>query len=247
MAELSPSQLQPTVWWMRTDHLDDACQQRLRAILDQTEQVRAGRFVSAQDQREFVACHALLRIMLARIAGRSPHEWIFSVGPHGKPSVAAEHDLPDLQFNITHTRGLVAAGVAWAHSIGIDAQICESYSDQLRLAKRFFTAAEADTVGAAVESDRPRIFTHLWTLKEAYLKATGMGLSAPLDSIAFDLAPLRAQFQRESSDIPAAWQFATSVVTESHVLSVALHVPDQQERRVTLSEVSGVELQAAIT
>lgn len=246
MAKLSLSQVQPTVWWLRTDYLDDACQERFRVILDQTEQVRAGRFVSAQDRREFVACHALLRIMLSRIASRPPYEWKFSQGLHGKPSVAADHGLPDLQFNIAHTRGLVAAAVAWRRPIGVDVEIFQSCSDQLDLARRFFAAAEAELVGRASKLDRPRVFTQLWTLKEAYIKATGIGLSLPLDSFAFDLEPLRVQFRGEGADIPASWQFATSVITGCHVLSVALHVPDQQAQRVTLSEVSGAELQAAI-
>jgi 4'-phosphopantetheinyl transferase len=231
---------------MRTDDLDEACQQRMRAILDPTEQVRATRFISAQDRREFVACHALLRIMLSRIAGRLASEWRFSLGLNGKPSVAADHGLPDLQFNIAHTRGLVATGIAWRHLIGVDAQIVQSCSDQLDLALRFFAPAEAELVASASEVDRPRVFTHLWTLKEAYIKATGVGLSAPLDSFAFALDPLRVQFGDEGADIPAAWQFATPVITERHVLSVALHDPDQQAQRVASSEVNGMELQAAI-
>jgi 4'-phosphopantetheinyl transferase len=246
LTKLGLCQFQPAVWWLSTDGFDDACLERLRAILDQTEQVRARRFVSEQDRREFVVCHALLRIMLSRIACRPPYEWTFSLGPNGKPSVAVEHGLPDLQFNITHTRGVVAAGVAWHHPIGVDVQIFESCSDQLDLAKRFFAGAEAELIGMASEFDRPRVFAQLWTLKEAYIKATGVGLSAPLDSFAFALDPPRVQFRPESSDIPATWQFASSVITDLHVLSVALHVPDQQSRRVMFSEVGGAELLAAI-
>ncbi|MDE2472119.1 MAG: 4'-phosphopantetheinyl transferase superfamily protein [Bradyrhizobium sp.] len=246
MAKWMLPELQPTVWWMRTDRLDDACQHRLGAILDQTEHVRAGRFVSAQDRREFVACHALLRVTLFRIAGRSPHEWMFSLGPHGKPSIAADHELPDLQFNIAHTRGLVAVALAWRHPIGVDVQIVESFCDQADLASRFFAPAEAELVGSASKLHRPRVFTQLWTLKEAYIKAIGAGLSAPLDSFAFNLEPLRVQFREESEDLPADWQFSTSAITERHVLSVAVHLRKEQAQRVTLSEVSGVEMQTAI-
>lgn len=246
MAQVRPCQFQPIVWWLRTDHLDNACQDGLRAILDEAERARAGRFVSALDRRDFVACHALLRVMLSRIACRPPEEWTFSLGPHGKPSLAVAHGLPDLQFNITHTRGLVATAAAWRDAIGVDVQIFGSCSDELDLAKRFFAAAEADLVAKASEFHRPRVFAQLWTLKEAYIKATGLGLSAPLDGFAFGLEPLRVQFERECADDSAAWQFATSVVTEQHLLSVALQVPDRQSRGVTLNEVSGAELQAAI-
>jgi 4'-phosphopantetheinyl transferase len=100
-------------------------------------------------------------------------------------------------------------------------------------------------VRRASESDRPRVFAQIWTLKEAYIKATGVGLSAPLDSFAFNLDPLRVEFRRGSSQIPAAWQFASSMITEHHVLSVSLHAPDQQPHPVMVREVSGAELQAA--
>jgi 4'-phosphopantetheinyl transferase len=246
LTKLGLCQFQPTAWWLRTDSFDDTLHERLLAILDQTEQVRARRFASEQDRREFVACHALLRLMLSRIICRPPYEWTFSLGPYGKPSVAVEHGLSDLQFNITHTRGLVAVAVAWHHPIGVDVQIFESCSDQLDLAKQFFAGAEAELVGVASEFDRPRVFAQLWTLKEAYIKAIGVGLSAPLDSFAFALDPPRVQFRSESADIPATWQFASSVITDRHVLSVALHVPDQKSRRVRLSEVSAAELRAAM-
>jgi 4'-phosphopantetheinyl transferase len=214
-------------------------------MLDPQERARARRFISAQDRREFVVCHALLRLMLSQIADRPPEGWRFSLGTHGKPSLVAEHGLPDLQFNVTHTRGAVAVGVAWRNPVGVDVQIFGSCSDQLDLATRFFADTEAELVRRASESDRPRVFAQIWTLKEAYIKATGVGLSAPLDSFAFNLDPLRVEFRRGSSQIPAAWQFASSMITEHHVLSVALHAPDQQPHPVMVREVSGAELQAA--
>jgi 4'-phosphopantetheinyl transferase len=239
-------QFQPTVWWLRTDHHDNACQEGLRTILDEGEWARARRFVSALDRREFVACHALLRTMLSRITRRPPHEWTFSRAPNGKPSIAAEHGLSDLQFNITHTRGLVAAAVSWRHPVGVDVQIFGSGCDELDLAKRFFAASEADLVARASKLYRPCVFAQLWTLKEAYLKATGFGLSTPLDGFAFGLGPIRVQFGRGCADNPAVWQFTSSAITRHHVLSLALRVPDQQPRSVMLREVSAADLQAAI-
>jgi 4'-phosphopantetheinyl transferase len=245
VSESTASDWGPTVWWLRTDRIDDACHERWRALLDPQEQARARRFISAQDRREFVVCHAMLRLMLSQIADRPPPEWRFSLGTHGKPSLAAKHSLPDLQFNITHTRGVVAVGVAWGNPVGVDAQIFGSCSDQLDLATRFFADTEAELVCRASESDRPRIFAQIWTLKEAYIKATGVGLSAPLDSFAFNLDPLRVEFRRASSHIPAAWQFASSLITEQHVLSIAIHAPDQPPHPVMIREVSGAELEAA--
>lgn len=184
--------------------------------------------------------------MLSRVSSRPLHEWAFSLGLNGKPSIAAEHGLPDLQFNITHTRGMVAAAVAWGHPIGVDVEIFDSCSAELDLARRFFAAPEADLVARASGLHRRRVFAQLWTLKEAYIKATGLGLSTSLDSFVFSLEPIRVQFGLKRTDSPAAWQFASSVLADQHALSVALYAPDQQRRRLTLSEVTGAELHAAI-
>ena len=76
----------------------------------------------------------------------------------------------------------------------------------------------------APPSERTRCFFRLWTLKEAYIKAIGKGLSAPLSSFAFTFEPIRIAFLPGSEN--ANWRFAIIPASNRHVLSIATDRPD---------------------
>jgi 4'-phosphopantetheinyl transferase len=230
------------VWWIRTDHIDECHYTRWYAMLDAREQDRARRFCFERDRFEFVACHALLRLKLSEFAGGPPHEWRFTLGPFGKPHVAPEHGRPELQFNISHARGLVAVAVTWQDMIGIDVEVIDTSADQQDLANRYFAPTEAELLFKTAPWQRPYTFARLWTLKEAYLKATGQGLNIPLDSFAFNLDPLRVVFGPDLHNSPDMWRFASSLIPFRHVLSVALHSSRDQPFQVTLQETSPQDL-----
>ncbi len=213
--EYLPGRFMVDVWWIRTDHIDERHYTRWYAMLDAREQDRACRFCFERDRLEFVACHALLRQKLSEFAGGPPHEWRFTLGPFGKPHVAPEHGRPELQFNI---------------------------SDQQDLANRYFAPTEAELLFKTAPWQRPYTFARLWTLKEAYLKATGQGLNIPLDSFAFKLDPLRVVFGPDLHNSPDMWRFASSLITFRHVLSVALRSSRDQPFQVTLQETSPQDL-----
>ena len=215
---IAPAVELSVVFWLLTDSVATAAWNRWCALLDRSERERSARLFFQQDRLDFVASHALLRVMLSRFADQPPHHWTFSIDARGKPKIAAQHNCPDLHFNISHSRGLVAAAVA-SHEIGIDVErICTSgYDDSL--AKRYFAATEIELLQGMPETERAVGFTRLWTLKEAYLKAMGIGLEQPLNSFAFELEPPRL---RGADGDPRGWSFATLLPTDQHVLSVAI-------------------------
>jgi 4'-phosphopantetheinyl transferase len=219
------------VWWMATDQVEPHDLVRWLELLDEEERARAGRFWFDSDRSEFIAAHALLRTMLARHGGRPPWAWRLTIGDHGKPAIAPGDD-PRLEFNIAHTRGMVAAAVGFYGRIGVDAERVDSAKFDLAVAETVFTATELDLLRRKSEMQSPAWFFRLWTLKEAYIKAIGIGLSAPLQSFAFAFDPICIAFEAGISDSPDNWQFALLATTREHVVAVAADRPAGTSRRI---------------
>ena len=198
------------IWWMSTEnvHPDDCS--RWLGILDADERERADRFRFDHDRTDFIAAHALLRRMLEIHLRRPAQQWRFVTGEFGKPRIARQFQLPDIDFNLAHTRGLVAAALVARGKIGIDAEKIDAAKADFQVAQNYFASPEIDILRAAPASERAVCFFRFWTLKEAYLKAIGTGLGTPLDSFAFTLAPIGIEFLRGPDDNPRCWQFENS-------------------------------------
>lgn len=193
-------------------------------MLDDEERARAARFVHEQDRHQFIAAHALLRILLQELAGGPAGAWRFTVGSHGKPALHPDHRLGRLAFNISHTRGAVACAMTLDHDIGVDIEDLERPGRLLEIAHAYFAPDELIILRNAPPTEQRAVFLRLWTLKEAYIKAHGDGLSLPLDRFAFVLSPPAIAFAPGIPDDPAVWQFCTLTPTASHILSVAVRL-----------------------
>ena len=191
-------------------------------MLDDEERARAARFVHERDRHQFIAAHALLRILLQELAGGPAGAWRFIAGSHGKPSLHPDPRLGRLAFNISHTRGAVACAMTLDHDIGVDIEDLERPGRLLEIAHAYFAPDELIVLHSAPPAEQHAVFLRLWTLKEAYIKAHGDGLSLPLDRFAFALSPPAIAFAPGFPDDPAVWQFCTFTPTASHILSVAV-------------------------
>jgi 4'-phosphopantetheinyl transferase len=209
------------VWWMATDAIGPADLHRWLGILDQEERDRAARFYFDIDRREFIAAHALLRTMLAFYLNRPALQWQFVSDAEGKPRIDPRDGACECPFSISHTRGLVAAALAADGAVGIDAEHIDPRKADFAMAEAYFASAEVQLLRATPASEQNLCFFRLWTLKEAYVKATGTGLSTPLKSFAFAFEPIRIQFEPGGAERVAEWQFAILPTTDRHVLSVA--------------------------
>jgi 4'-phosphopantetheinyl transferase len=211
--------------WLATDDLPDAVWHRWHALLDAEERARAERFVHAADRLQFIAAHALLRLLLTACAGypmeHPPGAWRFATGPFGRPALHPDHALPDLDFNISHTSGAIACALSRAGEIGVDIEDCARAVSHIELARAYFAPAETAELEARAGAARARRFTELWTLKEATIKAIGLGLSMPLDAVSFTGVPPQASFA-DASEEARLWQFHCQAAGERHVLAVAL-------------------------
>lgn len=158
----------------------------LWASLSAAEQARATGFALAAARRRFIVTRALLRRALSRYAELAPERWVFVPGPHGKPGLVGEQAALGLCFNVSHTPGLALCAVARS-DVGVDVQ--DITRPPPGVGERYLSALERQALAAAPESERVDRFFERWTLKEAYVKARGLGFTLPLAQIGFELAP----------------------------------------------------------
>jgi 4'-phosphopantetheinyl transferase len=118
--------------------------------------------------------------VLARYLGRVP---VYVKGPRGKPALVGG----EIEFNVSHSGGLVAVAVARGRAVGVDIERITKTPPRGRIAEHFFAPAEVAALRALPADEQTEAFFRCWTRKEAYLKARGDGLSVELASFAVSL------------------------------------------------------------
>lgn len=162
----------------------------LEAALPERERARAARIQVADARGCFVLGRTVLRWTVGHLLGVPAEKVDLVVDERGKPHLADAADEPGLFFNLSHSGPVVAVAVA-SVAIGVDVESLRPVVSAERLARRFLSAAEAATVLAADAAERDRTFLRIWTQKEAYLKATGLGVGMPLREIETEPDPSR--------------------------------------------------------
>jgi 4'-phosphopantetheinyl transferase len=193
------------------------------ALLSDDERERHARFVFEPDRDAYLMAHVLLRKALSCHANVSPENWRFHKSAEGRPEIAEPNIVPRLRFNISHTRQLVACVVAAEHDVGIDVEYVRGGPFVERVANRHFSPRERDALSQVRARNRVGLFFDYWTLKEAYVKACGLGLALQLDEFWFRLsatAPPAICFAGDQ-DAAKAWRFALRRPTPDFRLAVA--------------------------
>jgi len=201
---------------------DAGRQAQMKGVLSACEMERFQRFRLDRDRQLFLVAHALLRSTLSLYADVEPAAWQFRAGSHARPEIVAPR-VP-LRFSLAHTSGMAACAVTLEHDIGIDVEEI-SGDARMEVADRCFSLAELADLGRVSADRRAARFFEYWTLKEAYLKARGVGLSVPLDgfSLRQDVDnSWRIIFESPMNDDPARWSFWSRRVGESHQAALAV-------------------------
>ncbi|TNF22220.1 MAG: 4'-phosphopantetheinyl transferase superfamily protein [Rhodobacteraceae bacterium] len=153
---------------------DDALLPALMPHLTAAEQDRARRFVVQPARRTHVIAHALLHHALAR-AGVTA--LAFAENAQGKPFLPGQV----LHFNLSHTEGLVAVALSRGAEVGVDVELQRDMPDREGVARSVFRPEEV--AGMQAGADPGARFFQVWTVKEAVMKATGLGFSLPPQEI----------------------------------------------------------------
>jgi 4'-phosphopantetheinyl transferase len=210
------------VWDAALDR-EEKVLRRFEATLSLEEKARADRFHFANDRNRFVVARGLLRELLGRYLHKAPDGLEFSYGEHGKPSLAGANVSSGLCFNLSHSAGLAVYAIARERNLGIDVEHAQPDSAGDEIAKRYFSGREVSDLRSLPLEARVEGFFHCWTRKEAYLKATGMGLQIPLDSFSVSLLPEKpAQFL---GGVEPRWHMAAYHPAEGYVAAVVYDGP----------------------
>lgn len=155
------------------------------SLLSADERQRWQRLARAEDRQRFLLVRALVRSVLGQELGVPPAALQFRTDGYGKPQVLAPGENL-LQFNLSHTRGLTTLLLGRSVEVGVDVEALARPVELLALARRYFAAPEVQALEALAPSLQREFFFSLWTLKEAWVKAKGLGLRVPLDEFSFD-------------------------------------------------------------
>lgn len=212
-------------------HVPDVGGDRDAAIvapwLSVSERARRDGIVHPRALAEFLAGRHMLRSLMAPLVGARPESVAIVESERGALALDPRAHGVTWRFNITHTDGLVALAIARA-PIGVDVEWLARPGRTVELAERYFAPTEVAALFALPEARRRDRFFDLWTLKEAYIKARGLGLAIPLDSFAFTLErdAIAIAITAEANDVPGAhWRFHLTDVGTSHRLAVACARP----------------------
>jgi 4'-phosphopantetheinyl transferase len=201
---------------------DDAILSELAMVLDEGELTRWRKFVFAADRHNFLVSHALVRFALSRHASVPPAAWSFTSNRLGRPEIASALVADGLRFNLSHTAGLIAVAVGRERDIGIDV---ENVTRELPIeaAALILSPAEIHRVRSLPDQQRHERLFALWTLKEAYAKGRGFGLSLPLSEFSFDFdePPTEIILASESDADPGRWLFELHRPSPVHCLALA--------------------------
>lgn len=215
------------VWLARQDAFAlDALQASCEHWLSGSEQQRYRRLQLARHRQQFLLSRFMVRTVLSEYRpDTAPADWHFTSNSYGKPAVDAARHGPSPHYNLSHSNGRVALAVAAEPMLGVDIEGSVRPRRVSRIANRYFAPLEAEALlRLHGEAQRER-FYELWTLKEAYIKACGLGLAIPLNQFSFALespGQIGIGFSPERDDVASAWQFWLLETDPDYRLALAL-------------------------
>lgn len=228
------------VWIARLDVQRDLPRlQRWRGLVADSERQRLDRLATPALKAEYLLTRALCRETLSRYAPVAPQDWRFELNAYGKPSISAPALPRPLRFNLSNARTVVACAVTLDGEVGVDIEPWNRPDDSLPISAQVFSPSEMQALATCDPQRRGRRFYELWTLKEAYVKACGHGLSMGLDQVTLDPAatPIRATFAPALAGGAQRWQFEQFDFGPDHLLALAVAVDGPARSRLAVCEV----------
>jgi len=226
MANYSQNLTHALVWHLEPESIVDAaiCD-KLMGWLSEDERTRMRRFHAPHHRHAYLVSHALVRGALARELACDPSSLVFETNAFGKPELVQPASAQRLEFNLSHTDGLCVVALSWQSKLGCDVEQLNRSGLEVEIARRFFTPEESDEIATHPSERQILRLLSYWTLKEAYIKAEGKGLSMGLDTFYFSLqesGPPRLMLKPGALQPSAAWQFKQVILRDRFLFALAI-------------------------
>ncbi|MEU0677526.1 4'-phosphopantetheinyl transferase superfamily protein [Streptomyces sp. NPDC006172] len=220
------------LWFCPNEGLDEATSSLLTPHwLDEHERETAGRFVFERDRRQYLVAHCLVRRVLSLETGMPEAEVALWRSSRGRPFLQSPPGgLPagarDLDFNLSHAHGYNVVAVARDRRVGVDIERLDRGAERGLdwVVETFAPQERAYLAGLPAGGRRDRTTLRLWTLKEAYAKARGLGLGLPFDSFWFELDEEQGvtRFHPPEGDNADHWCFVQLTPRPQALVSLAV-------------------------
>jgi 4'-phosphopantetheinyl transferase len=210
--------------WRGLLRVPASCLEDLRRSLSADEIARAERFRLPKLHDQFIVARGTLRTLLGRYLGIDPAETAFVYGPIGKPALADRTHKTPIHFNLSHSGDVALYAFSAGREVGVDVECHRSLAKVEGIANRFFSPRECAMLWALPDDQRLEAFFRFWTVKEAYLKARGKGLSVPLSQVEVSFPPDGSPVIRDSSgsgdwscrELPHESPYTAAVVVQGY-------------------------------
>lgn len=210
------------LWYVDAAVVDSSWLDGLAASLSPDEVARAGSFLRPRDAQLYRMAHGLLRHALTHYFDRPASAWRFAASPGGKPTLAEPPPVP-LDFSLSHSAGLAVCAVSGLGPIGVDVEGISRAAQVLEVASARFHATELRWLATFAAPERDERAVWLWTAREALLKACGLGLAVPAQSLALGWDPPgEPQVLEAGPEVGREWTLIPLRLAPGHVGTVVV-------------------------
>ena len=212
----------------------------LKNYITKWEQLRADKFYFDEDRETYIACHALLRLILSKKLNKNPLEISFIYERNAKPGLMGN----PLYFNITHTREAFAFAISWYYYVGMDLENSNRTIDFASVIESFFSKKESEFILESKDDSSDRFFL-IWTRKEALLKAIGTGIMIDLAQI--DVSGHKNFINKKSFDnLLSDSYFKEHFIYSEKVLNYFLSVALPERSVIIMNQINGENIESLL-
>jgi 4'-phosphopantetheinyl transferase len=154
-----------------------------------------------------------------------PAQLRIHMAQQGKPYLA---DYPEVAFNLSHTADKMAVAMAYNCDLGIDIEQCKARTNLAALVEKCFGEEEIGHWENLPDSLKMEEFYRFWTRKEAFVKATGIGIALGLKQCVINPGnPACLLRIPQAVGYPSEWQILDLPLGRPIYGAVAIKSPDK--------------------